>query len=173
MFFECSWSDYSRWISDCFLKPLDERWYFEWDDIAYLLNNIEFTWNNPKDSNRAEDGIFYVRKDYFEKEGWSNIDFDKRCSVLEMIVGLAIRMNKEYVGYSDEFMVFEILIFMFRNMEIQPTTEARIIEERIINWLKKKKNHYDIFIKPREMGWDEWDELEIWRKMTKNLHYFQ
>lgn len=78
--------------------------YFEWmyhmmcdgrypDDISYrklfgLLHSTEFIYSIPRDSNRAEDGIdLRYRFDH----DVADIFRDEPCSVLEMMVALAIR----------------------------------------------------------------------------------
>lgn len=87
--------------------------YFEWlfyyacqdkfsDDISYRkllmqLHTIEFTWIIPKDENRAEDGI-ELRRRFSLSNGFEDDYFpdyiDGPCSVLEMMVALAIKCEE-------------------------------------------------------------------------------
>lgn len=95
--------------------------YFEWlynyvcngrshDTITYtklfrLLHQIEFTYLIPKDANRASDGID-LRYRFSLYKGYSNINdiLDGPCSVLEMMIALAIRCEEtimDNTGYGD------------------------------------------------------------------------
>ena len=71
--------------------------------LAYL-HSIEFTYSIPRDKNRAEDGIEF-RYHFGNIKGYSDriiskyID-DKPCSVLEMIVALAFRVENEIMDDS-------------------------------------------------------------------------
>lgn len=63
----------------------------------------EFIWTVPMDSNRARDGL--ELRDFYEAEGndpmTSSAHLDGQCSVLEMMVALAIRMERELL-HEDE-----------------------------------------------------------------------
>lgn len=73
--------------------------YFDWlcevinlkpglyDILINELYNIDFTWVLDLDSNRAEDGLI-LRGEYA-----GAAEIDKPCSVLEALIGLAIKMN--------------------------------------------------------------------------------
>ena len=93
--------DYFDWMyeivcGDRFAKGISYRKLFE------FLHSIEFTWTIPKDANRAEDGID-LRRRYayfnpnFDDEEVRRIDMylPGPCSVLEMMVALAIRCEEE------------------------------------------------------------------------------
>lgn len=88
--------------------------YFDWmydlicgirysEDVSYTrllmyLHNTEFVYSIPMDSNRAEDGIdlryrFYIGRGYEPNSTY----LDGPCSVLEMMVALAIRIEQSYM----------------------------------------------------------------------------
>lgn len=88
-----------------------EKEYFEWmydlvcedrfsSNISYrkllsYLHDIEYTYTIRKDSNRAEDGIDLRHRFCYETgRGITNRHLEGPCSVLEMIVALAIRCEK-------------------------------------------------------------------------------
>ena len=88
-------------------KTINEL-YFEWmvrkcrcEDrkrLLGLLDSISFTYIIPLDANRAEDGIdlryrFAYENNFSEKEIHDTID-RRPCSVLEMMVALAIRCEE-------------------------------------------------------------------------------
>lgn len=97
-------------------QPLDER-YFVWlysqvadpdltsPSLTYwkllrVLFTKEFTWSIPKDENRSEDGkelrIEFMRDLRLDEvdDDWMNLG----CSMLELLVGLAIRLCWEAEG---------------------------------------------------------------------------
>lgn len=70
------------------------------------LFNTDFKWSNRLDENRAADGVD-LRSDFAYECGYSfetvrEALLDKRCSWLEMMVGLAIRCEDSIMG-NDEF----------------------------------------------------------------------
>ncbi len=88
--------------------------YFEWmyqlvcDDeysrglsyrkLLYLLHDTDFTYTNPLDSNRYEDGIglryrFGIDRGYCEDMIVEYLDI-RPCSILEMMIALSIRLEE-------------------------------------------------------------------------------
>ena len=87
-------SDYFNWMYDMmcegrFAPEISYRSLFE------FLHEAEFTYFIPHDENRAEDGI-YLRYRYCVRHGCEDLEhyLDGPCSVLEMIVALAIRCEE-------------------------------------------------------------------------------
>ena len=59
------------------------------------LHNIEFTWFVPHDDNRADDGIQLRRGFAMDRDDMSLLQYiGGPCSVLEMMVALAVRCEK-------------------------------------------------------------------------------
>ena len=86
-------NSYYQWlISQVCDDIYDSRYYSK---LLYDLDNTEFTWTVELDANRAADGISLRGDD--AREG--------PCSVLEMMVGLSLRIGREYLeeGGSNEF----------------------------------------------------------------------
>ena len=95
-------------------KIVDE--YFEWmcglvgrkvhyRRLLAFLHCVDFTYTIPMDSNRAEDGIglryrFGRERGYGGAETASSLDI-RPCSVLEMMVALAIRCEEHIMGDPD------------------------------------------------------------------------
>lgn len=66
--------------------------------LMHQLHDVPFRWTIPKDANRAADGIS-LRRRYsidmgFDSNYFSDYLEDKPCSVLEMMIGLAIRCEE-------------------------------------------------------------------------------
>lgn len=64
--------------------------------FEYLYSR-DFYWDIPLDKNRALDGI-----DLRYKYGCSNDILDEPCSVLEMLIGLAVRIEEQLMTSFDE-----------------------------------------------------------------------
>ena len=67
--------------------------------LTEQLHKKHFRWRVPNDDNRALDGIF-LRESYFEEyPGWEEVPWAKeQCSVLEMLVALALRADNTASG---------------------------------------------------------------------------
>lgn len=142
----------------------DDCKYFRWlvaqidnGDAAHyghLLNDlfdIEYTWNNEMDRNRAADGL-YLRNEF--KPGYRR---EIGCSILEMLVALSVRFEHDVMGepgdedaarwfwlilrqldldiYTDEnydFVAVDALIRMFLNGE-KPIFEPKISGQKLAN----------------------------------------
>ena len=70
-----------------------------YNNLFMDLYSRDFTWPRtiPGDANRAEDGL-QLRHDY----GYDDILKDKPCSILEMLIALAIRMEQDIMHNSEE-----------------------------------------------------------------------
>ena len=88
--------DYFRWLYG--LVGLDNERYSKFWRLLGRLYNKEFYWTIPNDDNRLEDGL-YLRTDYAEDRGYVTEDvlnvLDGPCTVLEMMVALAIRAKRD------------------------------------------------------------------------------
>lgn len=92
-----------------------EKKYFEWlcnlvydnnSKISYsrllrCLHDREFTWTMPMDENRALDGIA-LRNKFLDLYPYADIDLDRPCSFLEMMVALADRCE-EHIMSDDRY----------------------------------------------------------------------
>ena len=133
--------------------------YFDWlynyvckgrshDKVSYTklfecLHQIEFTYLIPKDANRAGDGIDLRYRFAMLKDDVGIVDIlDGPCSVLEMMVALAIRCEEtimDNTGYGDRTgqwfwdMMNNLGIGMMNN----DIFEAEIVEDIIHNFLNR------------------------------------
>lgn len=94
-------NEYFNWMYDlvCGHKRVSYR------KLMSRLHDIEFTYTIPMDGNRAEDGInlryrFGQECEYDDFIIAAYLD-DKPCSVLEMIVALAIRLEEHFMDDPD------------------------------------------------------------------------
>ena len=89
-------NEYFKWLSDsvCGRRYSKEVSY---QKLLTYLHNTEFTYSIPKDRNRAEDGLdlryrfAHCHSEFADAESY----LDGPCSVLEMMVALAIRCEED------------------------------------------------------------------------------
>ena len=82
---------YFEWLVDIVTKDRYPSGTF--DKLLSQLYDTEFTFVLPRDENRAIEGIHLRRRfdyDYFESD-------NSPCSILEMMIALAIRCEEEYM----------------------------------------------------------------------------
>lgn len=84
---------YYRWLTDPLKAEMPGKSY---NQLLKRLSNLPFFWTVPNDDNRGVDGL-KLREDFIEH---MNLGFyemailaKENCSVLEMLVALAIRIN--------------------------------------------------------------------------------
>ena len=94
--------DYFEWLKS--LVEAEEEYSFLW----WKLHNTDFIWLIDRDENRAEDGK-YLRY-IFTVSAYDRIDFNQEevdeylsgpCSVMELLVGLARRMEHDIMENDD------------------------------------------------------------------------
>lgn len=92
---------YFNWILEQITTPEIRD---EYDKLFRVLDDIEFTWINEYDENRAADGID-LRSKFGEYMGYSyyiwHDALDRPCSLLEMMAALAIRCEDSIMGDED------------------------------------------------------------------------
>lgn len=84
-------NDYFEWLCESVdSKRFSKR--VSYRKLLMHLHNIEFTWFIPHDDNRADDGIKLRRRFALDRNDLELVDYILGpCSVLEMMVALAIR----------------------------------------------------------------------------------
>lgn len=71
--------------------------------IATVLDDINYTWRNPLDENRAEAGK-NLRRKFANSEGLEINDIRVgECSVLEMLVAVSVELAETYDNYSEDW----------------------------------------------------------------------
>ena len=84
--------DYLNWLVE---KVFDETTSaFTYDSLFTMLFEKEFVYSLDRDGNRASDGI-ELRRRYFLETGNCYLEDERPCSILEMMIGLAIRCEEE------------------------------------------------------------------------------
>lgn len=119
---------------------LDES---DWKKYNFLINTlakIEFTWIHPRDENRAKDGLS-LREDFTYETGLfldSSSGLTPKCSVLEMMAALSIRIENQIMrNLSEGDRTSKWFLAMICNLDL-----GNCINK---NW----KYDYDAYIKER------------------------
>lgn len=171
--------------------------YFEWlyeymckgrahNDISYrrlfdFLHQIEFEFSIPNDVNRARDGVD-LRYRFANSNYENDIDYilevlDGPCSVLEMMIALAIRCEEimDNTGYGDR--TRQWFWNMMANLGIGLMTDdifdVEIVEEKIYTFLNREYEPNGrgglFYIKGCE---DDLRNVEIWTQLCWYLDKF-
>lgn len=113
-------------------------------DISYrkllsYLHDIEFTWIIPKDDNRADDGIQLRRRfSLFRGDVTLSNYIPGPCSVLEMMVALAIRCEESTMA--DELLgnrTGQWFWGMIHNLELNPMIDSNFDRNRVDYIIKR------------------------------------
>lgn len=107
-----------------------------------LLHHIDFSYTIPKDANRFEDGIDlryrYGYEHHIDYPEIANILDSKPCSVLEMMVALAVRCE-EHIMYDAEKGDRQSKWFwkMFDNLGLKEMTNSNFDEDYILDSVER------------------------------------
>lgn len=104
------------------------------------LHEINFLWSIERDENRMKDGLA-LRYDFFDDHGVDG-SFTKQCSVLEVLVALALRLDCDYIGdpgdphpeYIFWEMVCNLGLWMYENDNFNEFA----VEEKVADWLERR-----------------------------------
>lgn len=138
--------------------------YFEWlhdlvcgqrfaPDISFrkllmFLHNTEFQWSIPNDKNRAEDGIC-LRRRFCLAEGLEGVErmvlrnLDGPCSILEMMVALAIRceetiMDDPLVGDRTGQWFWGMVTSLGLGSMMDDRFDKRYVEDVVVKFLNRE-----------------------------------
>lgn len=115
---------YFIWLCDLVEAPLDT--YKSYWCLLHELHARAFTWFVPNDDNRVLDGLSLRRMFCPECEDNSETDIlgDEPCSVFEMMVGLALRMD-DAVGepYNARSHISHMFFEMLSNLDLAHYTD--------------------------------------------------
>ena len=90
--------DYFDWL--CMIAIPDGGKRADYAKLLMTLMDIPFVWHVSRDRNRAADGL--ELRDIYEDETGELCDQGGECTVLEMLIALAIRCNDEIMYDPDD-----------------------------------------------------------------------
>ena len=137
------------------------------------LHETDFKWVIDRDENRAKDGLA-LRSVFFNDIEITSAAFIRDCSILEMLVGLAIRVEEEYIG--DPMEPHPEIFFwdMIHNLGLDTMDDGHFDEvkcDKIINIWMKREFDSDGLGSPWPLKFVTFDsrEAEIWRQVMAYL----
>ena len=166
---------YLSWLYNKMVKEEDQNKYWL---LANYLFRIPFRWSIPNDDNRAADGVKFRGDFIVKKTKTYDIWWDAPCSVFEMLVGLACRMEDILENPYRASFVGDWLVLMFSNLGIQSYTDSnwssdveKIIDRKIDLFLDRqydRDGNGGLF--PLEKnGVKDQRKVEIWYQLMKYI----
>jgi hypothetical protein len=165
-----AWLDYENWLLD--KVGFHDRKYSK---LMNALHHIDFFWVNEMDENREKDGV-ELRRDYFDDIGISGGFFENKCSVLEMLIAFAIRIDWEYVGDVSDPHADRLLWVFISNLGLDQFDNKNFNFDEIVvkinNWLSHNftKNGVGSICPLKNVDCEDQREKSIWRQMMSFIH---
>ena len=169
-------SDYFHWLLE--LVGADDQDYYP---LFRKLHDIEFTWSVANDDNRAADGV-NLRYDYISEENLRldscGLDLNRPCSVLEMLIGLSVRIERDVIGEPGNDQTAKWFWIMIENLSLDRQHvsyfDPKFVDEIVQKMLKRdyEKDGFGCLFPPEKQ--DEKQDLrlkkqEIWYQMSYYL----
>lgn len=162
------WTEYGQWLLN--------RVGFHKRNYSILmkhLHNSPFEPMMERDENRSADGTM-LRGDFFSDIGVSGDFLDRECSVLEMLVGLSIRIDEEYIGNPaephPEIIFWKMICNLGLNRYIDKIFEYDAVFEILKTWILREfsfDGRGSIF--PLKYPETDQRNCEIWSQMQAYL----
>ena len=109
----------------------------QYDSILETLFHITFTWDVPNDDNRAGDGIV-LRSTFMSEEGWNTEPCkDYGCSILEMMVALAMRIENDIMWDGERDRTDKWFWEMFQNLGLGKAKSAYEVYDIIERFIER------------------------------------
>lgn len=159
--------EYFRWLCDYVKHPK----YKKTNKLLSKLHSIDYIYFIDFDRNRMQDGL-NMRRYFAEETGYDDILYwNSKCSVLEMILGLAVQMQNMTEDNTNDYTASKWFWEMLDNLEISSMTNSRFNEielDNIINIFMDREydKHgykYNLFI--INNIYDDLTKVELWYQM--------
>lgn len=171
------WEDYLQYL--IYLCHLER--FRNYINLFEMLHNLEFYWSIDRDDNRAGDGE-ELRDNYnipldisCEDENLVEEFMNRPCSVFEMLIGLAIRVDEEYLGDPADPHPEDFFREMIKNLGLDGYTDRRFdagsVKRRVSMWLDRRFTKNGLG-SPFPVYNDDRDQrdLEIWDQMNSYIN---
>lgn len=136
--------DYFEWMYDLVCDGRFSK-HISYRKLLMRLHNITFRWKIPKDENRAEDGIDLRHRFVYEHAGIENEKtyLNDPCSVLEMMVALAIRceesiMDDPNIGDRTGQWFWNMIVSLGLGSMVDDEFDRRFVDETIERFLDRE-----------------------------------
>lgn len=147
-------------------------------DYQKLLNALmdtEFWWVVPRDRNRAEDGL--ELRELYEEETGEGCEFGGPCSILEMLLALAIRCNDEIMYDPDDPKRADKWFWMMiENLELDRFVNEKFDREAVRDILeafcgRKVDKKVSTWLFPIPKMSTSYRKMELWYQMNYYLKW--
>lgn len=166
------WDDYLQYlIWRCRLERMTQ-----YGRLFNILHNIDFKYVIERDENRYADGV-ELRDEYEIPNEYIDYDDDffmKACSVFEMLIALAIRVDDEFIGDPSDECPDEFFMEMIKNLGLNRFKGNRYREDdviKIINrWIRREFDRDGTGSPfPLRKTHEDQRKVEIWDQMNAYL----
>lgn len=166
-------------LNDRYFKYLCDRVRTDksYENLLDILFDTEFFGLIPNDDNRATDGM-YLRDDYCNEEGQHALSLSEKnapCSVLEMLMGLSLRLEIETIQSKWEKPPSEWFWILIDNLGLRDLDDDswvsgesdKIVRTTLENWLNRRylpSGEGGLF--PLSVSLRDQRRIEIWYQMS-------
>lgn len=156
------WDRYGQYLIDRF--GVRRRYY---DRLLQFLHTVPFRWSIPMDINRAKGGMD-LRRDFGDPFQ------DRECSVLEMLIAFAYRIDCEYTGEPGEPTAEPLFWVFLENLGLDEFTD-HFFDEVEIDGILQTWMHRDFkfdgrgSICPLKRPDQDQRNVEIWNQMMSYI----
>ena len=113
---------------------------FNYKKLCRWLFNEPFIWSIRNDENRAGDGLA-LRSEYIRQGGHLTMA-DRPCSVLEMLVALSVRVDRDILGDPDVYRGGKLFWIMIEHLGLDVYDDSFFDEEAVSEivdiWLERR-----------------------------------
>jgi len=140
-------------------------------ELLRYLFEVDYIWTIPLDENRAQDGIdlrcLYINLTKL------NIDIfgDKPCSMLEMLIAFANRIENDFMGSAEGNNVprwfYQMLVSLGISDDMKTFNRARV-DHALVRFFNHQRGLFDvpgIDISKMQL----WDQLNAWLNSLTNI----
>ena len=161
--------DYLSWL----MNIIEDEHHKNYKELCRYLFSIEFIWSVSGDENRSEDGK-NLRSVYCDQTGQNYIYDSNPCSVLEMMIALAVRGSEDILWDGRNNYTSFLFWTMIDNLGLIDCVDGAFdigyAIERIDIFLKRNydKNGFGGLFRPSHFYFrvpKKWEKMEIWYQM--------
>lgn len=165
--------DYKNWLMNIVIDENHLQYYKLFD----FLFSIEFTWSVKGDENRAADGV-HLRTVYSDQTG-VQVSEDIPCSILEMMVALAVRGSEDILWDGENNWTPFIFWTMIDNLGLIDSVDGafdyKYAVEKIDIFLRRKYSKEGVgglFLPSTFLSQipKKWEKMEVWYQMQNWLN---
>ena len=146
----------------------------EYDILLGTLHSVPFTWSVSHDENRAADGL-NLREMFMDDEDWhSEPLIGEPCSVLEMMIGLAIRIENDIMWDGETDRTHEWFWIMVANLGLDrydndnySSEDVNYIVDKMLRRTYEKNGEGGCF--PLACCFRDQRKVELWNQMQSFL----